>query len=224
MLPRVIIHNGVSVDGRMDWFDGDLGLYYGLAAQLEAEAILSGSQTMLAGLDAAIEEMAAMEPSQSPQEDTEDERGVMVVVDSQGQLGKLHHLKVTPYWRDTIVLCSMATPSEYLDYLGQYGFDFIQVGEQKVDLRAALTILKDDYGINVIRVDSGGVLNGVLLREGLVDEVSLMITPTLVGGETPRSFFVGPDLSSAEDVIPLRLIHVEEVGGGNVWQRYEVIK
>lgn len=224
MLPRVIIHNGVSVDGRMDWFDVDLGLYYGLAGQLGAEAILSGSQTMLAGLDAAVEDMAATGPSQSPQEDIKDERGVMVVVDSQGQLRKLHHFKVTPYWRETIVLCSMATPAEYLDYLGQHGFDIIQVGEQKVDLRAALIKLKGDYGISTIRVDSGGILNGVLLREGLIDEVSLLITPTLVGGTTPRSFFVAPDLASARNVISLRLIHVEEIGDGNVWQRYEVIR
>ena len=45
MLPRVIIHNGISVDGRMDWFTGDLGLYYGLAALLNADAMLSGSET-----------------------------------------------------------------------------------------------------------------------------------------------------------------------------------
>jgi 2,5-diamino-6-(ribosylamino)-4(3H)-pyrimidinone 5'-phosphate reductase len=220
----MIIHNGVSVDGRMDWFDGDLGIYYGLAGQLGAEAILAGSQTMLAGLDAAIEEMASIEKSGSLHEEVDDERGLLVLVDSQGQLRKFHHLKVTPYWRDTIVLCSMSTPAEYLDYLKQYKFDFIQVGKQKVDLRAALSKLREDYGIQVIRVDSGGILNGVLLREGLVDEVSLMITPTLVGGKTPRSFFVAPDLASAEDVISLNLIHVEEVGGGNIWLRYEVIK
>lgn len=83
---------------------------------------------------------------------------------------------------------------------------------------------KEDYGINVIRVDSGGIINGVLLREGLVDEVSLMITPTLVGGGTPRSFFVAPDLTFAGDVISLRLILIQDVGDGNVWQRYEVIK
>lgn len=224
MLPRVIIHNGVSVDGRMDWFDGDLGLYYSLAEQLGAEAILSGSQTMLAGMEEAIEEMASLGPTQTIEGDFIDERGLMVVVDSKGQLGKLHHLKVTPYWRDTIVLCSMATTAEYLDYLNQHGFDFIQAGDLKVDLSVALTKLRKDYGIKVIRVDSGGILNGVLLREGLVDEVSLLITPMLVGGETPRSFFVAPDLESAEDVISLQLIHVGEVGDGNVWQRYEVVK
>jgi len=31
-------------------------------------------------------------------------------------------------------------------------------------------------------------------------------------------------LTSARDMISLQLIHVEEVGGGNVWLRYEVNK
>ena len=48
MLPRVILHNGVSVDGRMDWFNGDIGLYYELTARWPIDAILSGSGTMLA--------------------------------------------------------------------------------------------------------------------------------------------------------------------------------
>jgi 2,5-diamino-6-(ribosylamino)-4(3H)-pyrimidinone 5'-phosphate reductase len=28
MLPRVILHNAVSIDGRIDWLDPDIGLLY----------------------------------------------------------------------------------------------------------------------------------------------------------------------------------------------------
>ena len=37
----------------------------------------------------------------------------------------------------------------------------------------------------VVRVDSGGALNGALLRAGLVDELSLLVHPVLVG-DAPR--------------------------------------
>jgi 2,5-diamino-6-(ribosylamino)-4(3H)-pyrimidinone 5'-phosphate reductase len=76
----------------------------------------------------------------------------------------------------------------------------------------------------VVRVDSGGILNGALLRAGLVDELSLLINPGLVGGTTPRSAFVAPDLTSAGGVINLRLTHMEKVRGDVVWLRYEVVK
>lgn len=39
----------------------------------------------------------------------------------------------------------------------------------------------------VMRVDTGGTLNGILLRQGLVTEVSLFIYPSLVGGEKQSS-------------------------------------
>jgi len=34
-----------------------------------------------------------------------------------------------------------------------------------------------------------GRLNGVLFRAGLVDEVSVLVNPCLVGGTSPRSIF-----------------------------------
>jgi 2,5-diamino-6-(ribosylamino)-4(3H)-pyrimidinone 5'-phosphate reductase len=75
----------------------------------------------------------------------------------------------------------------------------------------------------MVRVDSGGILNGVLLRQGLVDEVSLLIDSSLVGGTSPRSMFVAPDLVSPDGVIDVRLTHVEELREGGVWLRYDVM-
>lgn len=241
VLPRIIIHNGVSVDGRMDWdwFNLDLGLYYELAGRFGAQAILSGSNTMAKALSEAIPEnqpAEAMAPDSAeaanvsegaPDEDTqpgEDAYRWMVVVDSKGRLRNLHHIRQTPYWHDTIVLCAESTPADYLAYLDEHGFTTIVSGREQVDLRAALARLAEQFQVKVIRVDSGGVLNGVLLRAGLVDEISLLVTPTLVGGNSPRSIFVAPDLTSAEDIIDLRLIHLEALRDGHVWLRYEVIR
>ena len=50
------------------------------------------------------------------------------------------------------------------------------------------------FGVKVVRVDAGGTLIGQLLRQGLVNEVSLLIYPSLVGGETQSSIFRAPDL------------------------------
>ncbi len=84
--------------------------------------------------------------------------------------------------------------------------------------------LNERYGVRTVRVDSGGTLNGVLLRAGLVDEFSLLITPSLVGGTSPKSAFRAPDLTSVDGVIPLRLLQVEKLEGDHLWLRYEVVK
>lgn len=223
MFPRVIMHIGVSVDGRIDWGSMDVGLYYELASRWEVDAMLSGSNTML----------ASEIPEELPEEYREiseemeargEERQLLVVVDSRGRLRNWHLLRKQPWWRNALALCSCATPQSYLDYLDEQGIDHIVAGDDHVDLRRALEELRARCGVKVVRVDSGGTLCGALLRAGLVDEVSLIIAPELVGGLTPRSIFVAPDLTSSEGVIPLRLLHVENVKGDFVWLRYDVVK
>jgi 2,5-diamino-6-(ribosylamino)-4(3H)-pyrimidinone 5'-phosphate reductase len=225
MLPRVIVHNMVSVDGRMDWFAPDVGLYYEIAAHWHVDAILSGSETILVGLG----ELEA-QPEDSPP-DPPDEAKVgaasgplMAVIDSRGRIRRWDLLKKQPYWRDVIALCSSSTPVEYLHHLEARAVDYMVVGEEFVDLRRALDELNERFDVESVRVDSGGTLNGILLRAGLVDEISLLVQPSLVGGTTPRSVFVAPDLTSPDNVIDLRLTHLEELSAAVVWLRYEVVR
>ena len=51
MRPRVTIHNEASVDGRMDIYTGDIGVYYEIASRLGADASLAGGNTSLMGLE-----------------------------------------------------------------------------------------------------------------------------------------------------------------------------
>jgi len=222
MLPRVILHIGVSVDGRIDWGQDDVGLYYELAARSNAEAMLSGSNTMLAAY-AGQETPPEEDLGTGPKELHPLHVPFLVVVDSRGQIRNWRTIQREPYWRDVVVLCSRATPPAYLDHLRECHLDTIVAGEERVDLRAALEELNARYGITKVRVDSGGILSGVLLRAGLVDEVSVLVGPYLVGGTSPRSMFVAPDLASPDGVIPLRLIAVEQMRGDIVWLRYEVV-
>jgi len=222
MLPRVIQFNEVSLDGRMDWLASDMGLYYSLAARWQPDAMLSGSSTVLPAF-ASVEELPEGKEAE-PQELHPNHVPFLVVVDSRGQIRKWRRIKREPYWRNVVVLCSRATPLVYLDYLQQCHVGCIVAGDDHVDLKAALEELNARYGIKTVRVDSGGRLNGILFRAGLVNEVSVLINPCLVGGTSPRSIFAAPDLTSPDGVIPLKLIHVETLQDNVVWLRYEVVK
>jgi len=133
-------------------------------------------------------------------------------------------LRHEPYWRDTVILVSGSTPKPYLDYLQKRNVPYITAGNDHVDYRAALEELNTRYGVKTVRVDSGGKLNGVLLRAGLINEVSLLIHPYLVGGTSPRSMYQAPDLIAAAGVIRLKLINVEQLPNDLIWLRYEVLK
>ena len=69
-------------------------------------------------------------------------------------------------------------------------------------------------GGEVVRVDSGGTLNGALLRAGVVDEVSLLVHPVVVDG--------GRRWWGSEPPGGLSLRAASVVGSGLAWLRYGV--
>jgi 2,5-diamino-6-(ribosylamino)-4(3H)-pyrimidinone 5'-phosphate reductase len=221
MLPRVILHNAISLDGRFDWFMPNMGLFYELAPRWNEDATLVGSETILHPPEEVPPDDDSV--SEPPASDPNDTRPLLVVPDSRGRVRNWQFLQKQPYWRRMVSLCTRATPKPHLDYLKQRHVDVIMAGDDRVDLRAALERLNADYGVKVVRVDSGGTLNGALLRAGLVDEVSVLVHPALVGGTSPRSLFRAPDLTSPDGVIPLKLTHVEQLASDFVWLRYEVV-
>jgi 2,5-diamino-6-(ribosylamino)-4(3H)-pyrimidinone 5'-phosphate reductase len=235
MLPKVIMHNAVSVDGRFDWIEPDLGLFYGIVAGFKEDATLVGSETVLAayapgGSQGESDEMEDEVADGGPEAPSGEARRpdaslpLLAIPDSRGRLRAWEKLLREPYWRAGVALCSNTTPPGYFTYLDGIGVDHIVAGEDRVDMRAALEELASRFGVKVMRADCGGTLNGVLLRAGLVDEVSLVVDPAMVGGTSARSVFLAPDLESPAGVIKLELLGLERLEGGTVWLHYRVIR
>ncbi|HPT37609.1 MAG TPA: dihydrofolate reductase family protein, partial [Methanothrix sp.] len=81
--------------------------------------------------------------------------------------------------------------------------------------------------VKVVRVDAGGTLNGLLLRQGQVAEMSLLVYPSLVGEEKQKGIFADPRLPAANspdqrNAISLKLLQVQQLEGEVVWLRYEI--
>jgi 2,5-diamino-6-(ribosylamino)-4(3H)-pyrimidinone 5'-phosphate reductase len=222
MLPRVILHTAVSVDGRIDHISPDLGLFYGLIRQWHEDATLVGSETFLQATQAEVVDETSQAGTPEPASD--DGRPLLVVPDSRGRVRAWPAVPRMGHWRAGVAMVSQTTPTEYLDYLRRCAVDAIVAGRERVDFRVALEELSARHGVRTVRVDSGGTLNGVLLRAGLVHEVNVLVHPALVGGTSSRSLFRAPDLESPDGVIPLDLTSVERHDGGVVWLRYTVAR
>jgi len=220
MKPYIVIFNAASLDGRLTGFNADLGLYYGLVAEWKEDATLVGSQTILA----AGEQMPAEgdEPLTVPEKDPS--LPLLVVPDSRGMIRSWSYLRIQPYWRDVVVLCSRSTPETYLEGLRMQSIHHLITGEEHVDLQAALEELNTRFGVKVVRVDSGGILNGLLLQAGLVDEISLLLHPAIVGDQGTVPFVQWPEGYAPAGAFELRLKHCEKVGEQAIWVRYEVVR
>jgi riboflavin biosynthesis pyrimidine reductase len=104
--------------------------------------------------------------------------------------------------------------------LREDGVSYIFAGEREIDLAAALKALNRELGIGRLLLEGGGAANGALLRAGLVDELSLIIAPSVEGvpGE-PAVFDIHSELD-ALNTMGMVLESCQALEGGFVWLRY----
>jgi len=98
--------------------------------------------------------------------------------------------------------------------------------EGRVDFTHVFRKFKQEFGIERITIQTGGTLNAKLLRLGLIDRISLVIAPCLIGGERTASLIGGPSLRTQSDLMnikPLKLISCEVLKDSYVHIQYEVI-
>jgi 2,5-diamino-6-(ribosylamino)-4(3H)-pyrimidinone 5'-phosphate reductase len=206
----VIVHAAVSLDGRIEGFAPDVDVYYELISTWAEDATLCGADTILA----AQPEPDPPDAAPAPDADPGDRRPLLAVIDSHGRVRTWSRLLAAGHWRAGLALCSETTPSDHLDYLRGRNVGAVVAGPDQVDLGAALDALAE-RGARTVRIDAGPTLNGLALRAGVVDEVSLLVHPVLVG--EGRSFVNGLDSAAG-----LRLLSHDELAGGLIWLRYEL--
>ena len=215
MRPKIIMHTQISLDGCIRGFQ-DTGIYYLLANNFNSDMVLFGSETVLMAAEHFPPETE--KSFVKPEVKEEDTRQDWVIPDSRGRLRNLHVFRDTPYCKDIILLVSLATPKAYLEYLKERNYDFILAGEDHVDYRRAFELLNERYSCKILRTDSGGMLTNVLLQQGLVDEISLVVSPCLVGQSSPHAF----RSLTLENRLDLALLRCEVLEGDLVHLLYRV--
>ena len=98
--------------------------------------------------------------------------------------------------------------------------------QEKPDIRAALVRLKGEYGCERLTVQTGGTLNGLLLREKLIDYLDLIVAPLLVGGSETATLIDGDSLMSRQELPKLgvlELVAAEPLAHSYLRLRYKVI-
>jgi 2,5-diamino-6-(ribosylamino)-4(3H)-pyrimidinone 5'-phosphate reductase len=224
----VTIYNEISLDGRIEGFDQDVGRYYRLGFRWRSDAILMGSVTAQAfgPTEPAEQRMRRVPaPERLPvvpgfEDLVYEPRPLLVVPDSRGRVRNWVHALAQPWYGAIVVLTSQATPRHYLEYLDRRGITHLTAGDDQIDLSAALEVLHARHGVQSIRTDCGGRLNGALLAAGLVDEVAVIVNPSLAANPRSQSFVTLPHALSIG--LPLALREVDRLNDGAVWLRYDM--
>lgn len=83
-----------------------------------------------------------------------------------------------------IVFTTTSAPDDAVDATSALT-DVHRVGRDRVDLRAAMSVLHAD-GVEIVVSEGGPRLNGALSDAGLIDELCVTLAPLVAGGDSAR--------------------------------------
>ena len=215
--PKVIMHNSISIDGSILGFDVNMEQHYQIANSYKVDVHLIGSNTVKEGIKMFYPEIPKEEKSDFLKPNRKEDLPLWVIPDTKGILNGMHHVYRRFEWcKDIVVLISNETPRNYIEYLIERNYDYYTVGEDYVDYHQALNLLAEHYNVKTILTDTGKTLNCILINKGLVDEISLLVHPVIVG---KKQYTLFSDICKNIDT---KLISLEKYSDSKIWVRYKV--
>ncbi len=148
---------------------------------------------------------------------TRDAKGYAIVIDPAG---KTHFDKGDIGGDHVVVMLGRDVPDAHLAELVADGVSYIVSDGPELDLAAALELLSQELGARRLLLEGGGGVNGAFLKAGLVDEVVVLIWPSIVGRTGERAIFEAGETSLA-DLLTLDLLSCD-ARNGVVRLRYAV--
>ena len=112
--------------------------------------------------------------------------------------------------------------NDYKAFLRRLGISYLLAGKDTLDYALALEKLKRLFGIQVLMLGGGGVLNWSFLQAGMCDELSLVVAPAADGNPRTQSLFRAQEGLSTDKPISFTLLGAEARAGSALWLRYQV--
>ena len=145
-----------------------------------------------------------------------------IIVDSKAQTPITSYVVRTAREIPTIVAVTSRAPKNRIEILERGGVRVLVCGNGPLVSVKILLQTLGKLGIRKILLEGGGALNWSMLSGGLVDEVSVAITPKILGGEKAVSLVEGKGSPIVKDGVKLKLGNTAKYGPDLV-VRYKVL-
>lgn len=196
--PRVILSAAVSIDGKIATKRGDSALS-SKKDKIRLHKVRSKVDAILVGRNTVQVD--------DPLLTVRHARGrnpTRVVLDSMARISAKSQIVKTAKNIPTIIAVSEKAPRKNLEMLKRHSAKILVAGQSSVNLKRLLVLLKKEK-IKTILAEGGGVLNWEFVRQGLVDELIVTITPRLVGGRDAVTLVEGDGFPKIANSLKLKL-------------------
>ncbi len=203
--PRVILSAAMTLDGKIATKKGDSKLsskqdkvrIHKLRSKVDA--ILVGSNTV------------KRDDPMLTVRYTKGKNPLRVILDSKAEINPKSRIIKTCKKIPTIIAVSKKASRQNVSNLKKHSLEIIITGENKVNIKNLLKALSKKK-IKTLLVEGGGTVNWEFIKQGLIDEVLVTITPYLVGGQKAISLVDGEGFSKIQNSKKLKLKKISKLG------------
>lgn len=231
--PFVVCHMISGLDGRIDGriFDTAEMLPVREASdqirkQLACDAVLCGASTTAEAYEKNEMDCPAETEVSYPRTDyiaSSEAQNFYVSIDTEGRLrwpGKYIENRVQPKAHIIEVLTEDVADS-YLDYLHRLDISYVFAGKKELNGTLLLKKLKQKFGIQRVMVSGGGITNWSFLKEGVIDELSLVLCPLAEGNREAAALFDQSSYMQEGSPEAFSLANVQTLPGDGLWLIYQ---
>ena len=148
-----------------------------------------------------------------------------IIIDNKPHLNQ-NGIDYICHWVERLIL--VTTNKNHIAYSLKENYNNLDIlFYEDLDLNKLLEDLYKKYDAERVTIQSGGNMNGLFLRENLIDYVNIVIAPLLIGGRDVPTLVDGEAIKSEDELVKLRaleLIECNKLNDSYVQLKYKVKK
>ena len=148
-----------------------------------------------------------------------------VIIDNKPHLNE-NGIDYLCHWVGKVLL--VTTNKNHIAYSLKDKYDNLEIlYYETLDLTQLLEDLYSKYNAENLTIQSGGTLNGMFVRNKLIDFVNIIIAPIIVGGKDVATLVDGESITNESELnklMPLKLLECKKLEDSYIQLKYEVLK
>jgi len=211
---HILVNAAMSADGKLSSRDREQVAISGPDDFDRVDAVRADSDGVMVGVGTILADDPSLTVDDPDRRRARSDRGdpenpARVVADSQ--IRTPTDARILDDEAETYLLTSEAAPPDFVAEIEETGATVVTAGDQRVDLAAAFDAL-EAHGIERLLVEGGGELIFSLFGADLVDELSVFVGPSVIGGRQAPTLADGDGF--VEEFPALELRSVERIDDG----------
>ena len=203
--PKIILSAAMTIDGKIASKTGDSKLS-SKKDKMRVHKLRSKVDAILVGSNTVKRDNPILTVRY-----TKGKNPIRIILDSKANIELNSKIIKTCKKFPTIIAISKKASKKNISRLERYPLEIINSGQTKVNIKNLLQILSKKK-IKTLLVEGGGTVNWEFIKQGMVDEMIITITPFLIGGKKAITLVDGEGFSFINQAEKLKLKKTHVIG------------